>query len=130
MRNGSVVVVLTKIARSRVLGACACCKHKQSIDIGGKTGLYALRIFSKRLTSAINSAFSVQHACGLLTTSTFCIIATAHAQARCWKGSSLHETATCIYASDSYSGYRVHGVYALRSSMWISRSKNPRMKLH
>ena len=31
-----VVVVGTKIARSRVLGVCACCKHNQSIDIGEK----------------------------------------------------------------------------------------------
>ena len=32
----SVIVVGTKIARSRVLGICACCKHKQSVDIGEK----------------------------------------------------------------------------------------------
>ena len=32
----SVVVVGTKIARSRVLGVCACCKHNQSVDIGEK----------------------------------------------------------------------------------------------
>ena len=32
----SVVVVGTKIARSRVLGIYACCKHNQSIDIGEK----------------------------------------------------------------------------------------------
>ena len=32
----SVVVVGTKIARSRVLGICACCKHNQSVDIGEK----------------------------------------------------------------------------------------------
>ena len=31
-----VVVVGTKIARSRVLGVCAWCKHNQSIDIGEK----------------------------------------------------------------------------------------------
>ena len=31
-----VVVVGTKIARSRVLGVCACCKHNQSVDIGEK----------------------------------------------------------------------------------------------
>ena len=28
-----VVIVGTKIARSRVLGVCACCKHNQSVDI-------------------------------------------------------------------------------------------------
>ena len=32
----SVVVVGTKIARSRVLGVCVCYKHNQSIDIGEK----------------------------------------------------------------------------------------------
>ena len=31
-----VVVVGTKIARSRVLGICVCCKHNQSVDIGEK----------------------------------------------------------------------------------------------
>ena len=31
-----VVVVGTKIAKSRVLGVCACCKHSQSVDIGEK----------------------------------------------------------------------------------------------
>ena len=29
-----VVVVNTKIARSRVLGICVCCKHNESVDIG------------------------------------------------------------------------------------------------
>ena len=32
----SIVVVSTKIARSRVLGFCACYKHSQSVDIGEK----------------------------------------------------------------------------------------------
>ena len=32
----SIVVVGTKIARSRILGVCACCKHNQSVDIGEK----------------------------------------------------------------------------------------------
>ena len=31
-----VVVIGTKIARSRVLGVCACYKHNQSVDIGEK----------------------------------------------------------------------------------------------
>ena len=30
------VVISTKIARSRVLGIYACCKHNQSVDIGEK----------------------------------------------------------------------------------------------
>ena len=47
-----IVVVSTKITRSRVLGICACCKHNQSVDIGEKLvcthfaqkGLLVLRI--------------------------------------------------------------------------------------
>ena len=31
-----IVVIGTKIARSRVLGVCACCKHNQSVDIDEK----------------------------------------------------------------------------------------------
>ena len=31
-----VIVIGTKIARSRVLGVCVCCKHNQSVDIGEK----------------------------------------------------------------------------------------------
>ena len=64
-----VVVIGTKIARSRVLGVCACCKHNQSVDIDENWFIRALNC-SKRLTSATNRAFSVQHACGLSTTPT------------------------------------------------------------
>ena len=43
-----VVVVGTKIARSRVLGICARCKHNQSVDIGEKLVCsYVLRIAQK-----------------------------------------------------------------------------------
>ena len=35
-RQSVVVVVGTKIARSRVLGICACCKYSQSVDIDEK----------------------------------------------------------------------------------------------
>ena len=48
------------------------------------------------LTSPINRAFSVQHACGLLITPTLLAYyadAIAYAQAQCWKGSSSHKTA-------------------------------------
>ena len=55
---------------------------------------------SRRLASATNRVFSVQHTCGLSTTPTlFSIIAcsvadaTAHAQALCWKWLSSHKTA-------------------------------------
>ena len=67
-----VVVVGTKIARSQVLGVCACCKHNQSIDIGEKlvyTGFESLKR-GLLVTSATNHEFSVQHACGLSTTPT------------------------------------------------------------
>ena len=40
----------------------------------------------------------------------FSIIATAHAQALCWKGSSSHKTAECCNTVLLYSGYRARGV--------------------
>ena len=51
--------------------------------------------YSKRLTSATNRELSVQHSCGLSTTPTLLARAdaTAHAQAQCWKGSSI---VTCM----------------------------------
>ena len=64
-----VVVVGTKIARSRVLGICAYCKHSQSVDIGEKLVCTGFELL-KKATSATNRAFSVQHACGLSTTPT------------------------------------------------------------
>ena len=65
-----VVVVGMEIPRSRVLlGICVCCKHNQLVDIGEKLIIRTLNC-SKRLTSATNRAFSVQHACGLSTTPT------------------------------------------------------------
>ena len=64
-----VIVISTKIARSRILGICASCKHNQSVDIGEKLVCTCLELL-KRLTSAINRAFSAQHPCGLLTTPT------------------------------------------------------------
>ena len=53
------------------------------------------------LTSVTNRAFSAQHACHLSTTPTLlaCADATAHAQARYWKGSSSHKTALLQYYS-------------------------------
>ena len=59
---------------------------------------------SKRLSSATNHVFSVQHACGLSTTPTLLAQAdaTAHAQAQCWKGSSSHETAAAERCNTIY----------------------------
>ena len=42
-----VVVVGMKIARSRVLGICACYKHNQSVDIGEKLVCTRLELLEK-----------------------------------------------------------------------------------
>ena len=42
-----VVVVGTKIARSRVLGICARCKHTQSVDIGEKLVYMGFKLLKK-----------------------------------------------------------------------------------
>ena len=42
-----VVVVSTKIARSRVLGVYACCKHSQSVDIGEKLACTCFEFLKK-----------------------------------------------------------------------------------
>ena len=78
-----------KIARSRVLGICACYKHNQSVDTVKNWFIHASSC-SNRFTSTTNRAFSVQHACGLLTTPTPLAYAdaNAHAQAQRWKGLS------------------------------------------
>ena len=63
VKQSSVVVFGTKIARSRVLGVCASYKHNQSVDIGEKHALNCSK-------SATNRALSIQHACGISTTPT------------------------------------------------------------
>ena len=75
-RRPSVVVVGTKITRSHVLGICACYKHNQLVDIGGKLVVRASNC-SKRFTSAKNYAFSVQYPCGLSITPTLLACADA-----------------------------------------------------
>ena len=48
VKQSSVVVVVgTKIARSRVLGVCACCKHNQSVDIGEKLVCMCFELLNK-----------------------------------------------------------------------------------
>ena len=42
-----VVVVGTKIARSRVLGVYVCCKHSQSVDIGEKLACTCFEFLKK-----------------------------------------------------------------------------------
>ena len=79
------------MARSRVIGICACCKHNESVDIDEK--LVSIRFeMLKWLISARDITFSVLSACGLSTTPTQLEYtnATAHAQAQCRKGSSNH----------------------------------------
>ena len=73
-------IVVTKIARSRVLGICACCKHNELVDISEKLVSVCFKVL-KWLTSATNRAFCVLHAYGLLTTPTrlACGDVTAHA---------------------------------------------------
>ena len=107
-----VIVIGTKIARSQVLGICACFKHNESIDIDKKWFLHASNCW-KWPTRATKSAFSLQHACGLLITPALlaCTDATAHAQAQCRKGSSSHSSSALCY-----SGYRARRVCALESS--------------
>ena len=41
------VVVGTKIARSRILGIYACCKHNQSVDIGKKLVYTCFKLLKK-----------------------------------------------------------------------------------
>ena len=46
----TVIVIDTKIARSRVLDICACCKYNQSLNIGEKlVYMYVFRIVKKGL---------------------------------------------------------------------------------
>ena len=73
----------------------------------------------KWLTSAINRAFSVQYACGLLTTPTLLVCAdmTAHARTQYRKGFQvIIRGPAWSVAIVHYSGYGVHGVCALESS--------------
>ena len=90
-----VIVIVMKIARSRVLGICACytctCNYHELVDIGKNWFLCTSNCWTW-LTSATNRAFSVQHACGLPATPTPCadvtrlcmldLAATATAQAQ------------------------------------------------
>ena len=72
VKQSSVVVVVgTKIARSRVLGVCACYKHSQSVGIDEKLVCIRFEFLKKACSaSATNRTFSFQHACGLSTTPT------------------------------------------------------------
>ena len=58
-----------KIARSQVLGICMCCNYHELVDISEKLASVNFELLNMA-TSATNRAFSIQHACGLLTTPT------------------------------------------------------------
>ena len=66
-------------------------------------------------------AFSVQHACGLLTTPTLlaCADATVHPQAQCCKESSSHKTAL-QYIECNISGYRACDVFYRALAMIVT----------
>ena len=51
-----------RVKQYQVLGICVCCKHNESVDIGEKLVSMHFELL-KWLTSAINRAFSVLHAC-------------------------------------------------------------------
>ena len=59
-----IVVISTKIARSSVLGICACCRYNQSVDIDEKLVCTCFELLKKRYKLCI----SVQPAYGLSTT--------------------------------------------------------------
>ena len=42
-----IVVIGTKIARFRILGICACCKHNQSVDISEKLVFMRFELLKK-----------------------------------------------------------------------------------
>ena len=116
-----VVVVGTKVSRSCVLGICVCCKHNQSVDIGENWFVRTSNCL-KRLTSATNCAFSVQHAYGLSTTPTLLAFADATGMLKLSVGKSRQvikqlcsrmlqyyttvatERAVCALQSSSYYG--------------------------
>ena len=66
-----LVIVGMKIARSLVLGICACCKYKKSVDIGVSTRFNLLKMGSST-------------------------IQIMHARAQCRKGSSSHNNSSAV----------------------------------
>ena len=78
MRKGKVIglpvcLSFIAVAKSRVLGICACCNYNESVDIGEKV----VSVRFELLNTAhwrYKSCISVQHACGLLTAPTPCVM--------------------------------------------------------
>ena len=90
-----IVVVGTKIARSRVLGICASCKDNQSVDIGEKlacTHFKLLKKVSLLVLQIVHSLFSMTVVYRPHPSFQYAVV-TVHAQAQCWKGSSHLKTA-------------------------------------
>ena len=106
-----VVVVGTKIARSRVLGVCACCKHNQSVDIV----LYGLQIAQKGLL-----VLQIEHfLCSMPVFYRPHPFFSMLMQLRMLKlrvGKGRQVTLPQSVAVLRYSGYRARGVCALQSS--------------
>ena len=67
----SVIIVVTKIATSRVLCIWVCCNYHKLVDKVKSWFLCTSNCWTS-LTSTTNWAFFVQHACGLPTTPTPC----------------------------------------------------------
>ena len=117
------VVVVTKIARSWVLGICACCNYHE-LEISTKNWFLCTSNYWTRLTSATNRAFSVQHACGLPTTPTAlhmpCADMTRLRMLDLNEGESHQDQVMkCIQLqcfTTSYNSWRAHRVCALESS--------------
>ena len=131
--RASVLSVVTKIARSRVLGICACCNYHRLVDIGEKLVSVCFKLLNMAwhgmawLTSATNRAFSVQLACGLPTAPTPHADVTQLRMLDLNTGKDrqvmkwiLHEL-ECFPSAWSasvicYNGWRARGVCALESS--------------
>ena len=127
----SIVIVITKIARSQALYICACCNYHKLVDTGEKWFLYASNCWTW-LTSATNRAFSIQHACGLPAALTPCADVTQLCMLdldagkgrqvfKCMCAAQLQyssgsECSASVLATLHYNGWRVCRVCALESS--------------
>ena len=78
--RGCLSVVVTKIARSLVLGICACCNYHGLVDISENWSLCASNCWIW-LTSATNSALIFRSACRWFTDRT---------HSTCWSNSTAH----------------------------------------
>ena len=95
----SVIIVVTKIATSRVLCIWACCNYHKLVDKVKSWFLCTSNCWTS-LTSTTNCAFFVQHACGLPTTPTPCADLTLDcACSTSMQRSPNHEVYTAMYTA-------------------------------